>query len=69
MKNITHKNEVLRGEVMDEKILNNDYVEPLLDETFLRTIIVRTATFEDKEICLKHMKFLFQRSILNIGVQ
>lgn len=38
---------------MDEKILNSDYVEPLLDETFLRTIIVRTATFEDKRNLLK----------------
>lgn len=47
------KNEVLKGGVMGEKILNNDYVEPLLDETFLRTIIVRTATFEDKRNLLK----------------
>lgn len=38
---------------MDEKILNSDYVKPLLDETFLRTIIVRTAIFEDKRNLLK----------------
>lgn len=43
---------------MDEKILNPDYVEPLLDETFLRAIIVRTATFEDKRNLLKAYEIL-----------
>ena len=32
---------------MDERILNEDYIKPLLDETFLRTIIVRTASPEN----------------------
>lgn len=35
---------------MDEKILNSDYVELLLNETFLKTIIIRTATFEDRKL-------------------
>ena len=42
--------------IMDEKILNEDYIEPLLDETFLRTIIVRTAIFKDKRKLLKAYK-------------
>lgn len=50
---ILNKNEVLNGGIMDEKILNEDYIEPLLDEMFVRTIIVRTATFEDKRNLFK----------------
>lgn len=42
--------------IVNEKILNEDYIEPLLDETFLRTIIVRTATFKDKRKLLKAYK-------------
>lgn len=36
--------------IMDEKILNSDYIELLLNETFLKTIIIRTATFEDRKL-------------------
>ena len=35
------------NEIYNEKILNPDYVALLLDETFLRTIIVRAAALED----------------------
>ena len=38
------------------KILNEDYTKTLLDETFLRTVIVRTATFEDKRNLLEAYK-------------
>lgn len=52
-KHIINKNMLLKDDNMDEKILNPDYIEQLSDETFLRTIIVRTATFEDKRNLLK----------------
>lgn len=38
---------------MPGKIFNFDYIEVLLDETFLKTIIMRTATFEDKRNLFK----------------
>ena len=38
---------------MSEKILNSNYVEILLDETFLKTVIVRAVTLEEERNLLK----------------